>query len=220
MFVLPLRNSRTEHALLLPSGQLEKRKGLKTGYPASGHLPIHATLPKRSITIGEVVAVAKPTMLKTLLGSCVAVCLRDPVTGVAGMNHILLPEGAKEEGRARFGVHAMELLINEMMKLGGDRRRFVAKAFGAGNVLPCLQSPTVGERNACFVRDFLALEGIRLIAQRLGGESAVEIRFRSDTGKVTVRSIDGAPLSAIAATEEDYRQAPAALQADDEITIF
>ena len=163
---------------------------------------------------------AEPTILTTLLGSCVAVCLRDPGTGVAGMNHILLPEGAKEEGMARFGVHAMELLINKMMRLGGDRRRFVAKAFGGGNVLPCLLAPTVGDRNASFVRDFLALEGIRLVAQRLGGESAVEIRFRTDTGKVIVRSADGSPLSATAITEEAYRHTPAAIPVQGEISLF
>jgi chemotaxis receptor (MCP) glutamine deamidase CheD len=133
------------------------------------------------------------------------------------MNHILLPEGAKEEGRARFGVHAMELLINRMMILGADRRRLVAKAFGGGNVLTCLLPPTVGDLNAKFVHNFLALEGIRLMAHRLGGESAVEIRFRTDTGKVSVRIIKGSPLSTIAAREETYSHAP---PVEGDITIF
>ncbi len=143
-------------------------------------------------------------MLQTVLGSCVAVCLLDPLSGVGGMNHILLPQAANQEHSARFGVHAMELLINEMMKLGGDRRRFVAKSFGAANVLPCLKAPTVGDRNAQFIREFLATERIPMLAQRLGGKDAVRVSFRTDTGRVTIQSVSGSPLSSVVAREQTY----------------
>lgn len=216
---LQLRNSRASHPLPLIAVYVDPETGRTHDSMRKVQHSIHGPVLRR-ITIGEVVAVAKPTTLTTLLGSCVAVCLRDPISGVAGMNHILLPEGPKEEGRARFGVQAMELLINEIMILGADRRRLVAKAFGAGNMFTSLLRPTVGEMNARFVRDFLALEGIRLVAERLGGESAVEIHFRSDTGKVIVSSVNGSPLSAIAAMEEAYRRTPAAMPVEGEITLF
>jgi chemotaxis protein CheD len=104
----------------------------------------------------------------------------------------------------------MELLINAIMNQGGDRRRLVAKVFGAANVLPALQSPTAGELNATFVRDFLATERIPLVAQRLGGKHAVQVHFRTDTGKTIVHSVDGSRLPAILRAEAyrcDYAKA-------------
>jgi chemotaxis receptor (MCP) glutamine deamidase CheD len=173
------------------------------------------------ISIGEVYAAAQPTMLQTVLGSCVAVCLLDPVAGVGGMNHILLPEALNRDQSSRFGVHAMELLINKMMQLGADRRRFLAKSFGAGNVLACLTAPTVGEKNAQFVHDFLAMERIPLLAQRLGGTDAVRVNFRTDTGRVIIRSVSGSPLSAIVAREKTFlKVAPSSASDDQDVTLF
>jgi chemotaxis protein CheD len=134
-----------------------------------------------------------------------------PVVGIGGMNHILVPGRCDGNDReSRGGVHAMELLINAIMNQGGDRRRLVAKVFGAANVLPALQSPTAGELNATFVRDFLATERIPLVAQRLGGKHAVQVHFRTDTGKTIVHSVDGSRLPAILSAEAyccDYEKA-------------
>lgn len=163
------------------------------------------------LDIGDVVAGHGPMILHTLLGSCVAVCLRDPVSGVGGMNHILVPSSTTDVGwTTRCGVQAMELLINEVMKLGGDRRKLVAKAFGGGNVLQGFQSPTVGELNASFVRKFLLEEKIPLVAQRLGGTRAVTVNFHLDSGEVIVRSVDGSRLPAILRDEATYYETSAA----------
>lgn len=159
---------------------------------------------QKRLYIGEVAASAEPMILQTLLGSCVAVCLRDPASGAGGMNHILLPGGAYDNRTARFGVNAMELLINAVMKCGGERRRLVAKAFGAANVLAALSPPTVGDLNAKFVREYLGLEHIPLVASRLGGTHAVQVLFRTDTGKAIVHSINGDRLPAILQVESNY----------------
>src|SRR5574337_913202 len=86
------------------------------------------------VHIGGVYATREPTILKTVLGSCIAVCLCDPKTGVGGMNHFLLPvrgsEGDAPVDAPRFGVHAMGLLIGRMLKAGADRRRLEARIFG------------------------------------------------------------------------------------------
>jgi chemotaxis protein CheD len=154
--------------------------------------------------VGEVVASQLPVVLDTLLGSCVAVCLYDPVLRAGGMNHILLPNCRAGEKSARCGVHAMELLINELMKLGGDRRRFIAKAFGGANVLQGLRLPPVGDKNAEFVREFLATERMPLVAERLGGNHAVHVYFRTDTSKATVQTVDGSRLPNIIDAEQSY----------------
>lgn len=156
------------------------------------------------LNIGDVVASRTPAVLHTVLGSCVSICLWDPVELVGGMNHILLPKGANEGHATRFGLNAMELLINKIMAMGGSRSRLVAKAFGGANVIASLQSPTVGERNAEFVKGFLAAERIALVAQRLGGNQAVEVRFSTDTAKAMVGTVDGTRLRKRVAEEESY----------------
>jgi chemotaxis receptor (MCP) glutamine deamidase CheD len=183
----------------------------------------HPRLPRvqiRRINIGEIVARATPLLLQTLLGSCVAVCLRDPVAGIGGMNHILLPGRSGEDRSSRFGVNAMELLINAIMNQGGDRRRLVAKVFGAANVLAGPQSPTVGELNATFVRDFLATEKVPLVARRLGGTHAVQVHFKTDTGKTIVHPVDGSRLPAILSAEGAYHCGFARAGSGGDIAVF
>jgi chemotaxis protein CheD len=174
-----------------------------------------------SLYIGEVAASQFSVVLDTLLGSCVSVCMYDPGLRGGGMNHILLPSCRPGEISPRYGVHAMELLINELMKLGGDRRRFIAKAFGGANVLKGINVPPVGDRNARFVREFLAAENIPLVAERLGGNHAVHVYFRADTGKVTVHTVDGSILPRIIDDEGRYGNPPSPNKPySGEITLF
>ena len=174
-----------------------------------------------TLYIGEVGASREPVILDTLLGSCVAVCMYDPQLHIGGMNHILLPTCRAGEKSTRCGVHAMELLINELMKLGGDRRRFVAKAFGGGNVLHSVASLPIGEDNARFVRKFLATDRIPLVAERLGGNHAVHLYFRTDTGKATVQTVDGSKLPKIVSEERaSWKPDSAARFVSGEITLF
>jgi chemotaxis protein CheD len=107
------------------------------------------------------------------------------------------------------------------MKLGGDRRRFVAKAFGGANVMRGLKTTTVGDDNADFVRSFLAAENIPMVAERLGGNHAVEISFSTDSGKAVVRSVDGSQLPKLIRAEDSYRLSRlAATNSYGEITLF
>jgi chemotaxis receptor (MCP) glutamine deamidase CheD len=172
------------------------------------------------VRIGGVAASAKPCIMRTVLGSCVSVCLHDPVTPIGGINHFMLPGEGNEAGLAtRFGVHAMELLINAIMKHGGDRRRLTAKVFGGGNVLRGLGSPTVGELNAAFALEFLATERIAILARRLGGVDAIQLRYHSDTSQTWVRRLRSRE---IAAQEANFRTALArdARKNEDDVTLF
>jgi chemotaxis receptor (MCP) glutamine deamidase CheD len=174
-----------------------------------------------TLYIGEVAASRAPVVMDTLLGSCVAVCLYDPVLRAGGMNHILLPNCRVGDRSPRCGIHAMELLINELMKLGGDRRRFIAKAFGGANVLQGMTMLPIGEGNVKFVREFLATDRIPLAAARLGGNQAVHLYFRTDTGKATVQTVDGSKLPKILNEERaSWRPVSADRFASGEITLF
>lgn len=118
----------------------------------------------------------------TILGSCVAVCLHDPIARIGGMNHILLPEdtGGAASG-ASFGVNAMELLINGIIKHGGARGRLVAKVFGGGRMVAGLSD--VGALNSQFVRTFLEAENIACIGESTGGTKGRRIEFWPYSGK-------------------------------------
>ena len=201
---------------------LTVRSDLSEGARQKASTRVHPSGRHRiTLYIGEVAASQSPVVMDTLLGSCVAVCMYDPVLCAGGMNHILLPRCLKGDKSPRCGVHAMELLINEVMKLGGDRRRFIAKAFGGGNVLPGIQMLQIGDENAEFVRTFLATERIPLVAERLGGNHAVHLFFRTDTGRATVHTVNGSALPKIIKAEGSCFKPPATQgQFGGEITLF
>ena len=115
----------------------------------------------------------------------------------------------------------MELLINQLMHLGADRRKLMAKAFGGGSVVPSLQTTPIGDNNAKFVLKFLATERIPLVAQRLGGSQAVHVYFRTESGKATVHSVGGSRLAKIVNAENSYRRSHLA-DADfsGDVTLF
>ena len=159
---------------------------------------------------GEYYVTTGDKLIVTVLGSCVAVCLRDKVTHCGGMNHFLLPnDGSNESGllteSARYGVYAMELLINHLLKLGANRNRLEAKVFGGGNVLRGMVLNNVGQRNAEFVLDYLHNEGIPIVAQDLLDEFPRKVYFFPDTGKVMVRKIKSVHNSTIIDRESEYR---------------
>jgi chemotaxis protein methyltransferase CheR len=157
--------------------------------------PAQVNMPSHAIIVGEVKASAEPMKITTLVGSCVAVCLFDPEARIGGMNHFMLPASSSSNfGCATYGVHAMELLINRIMKLGGDRRRLVAKVFGGGNVLGRTDEPgsmlAIGERNAQFATEFLQTDGIPVLSQSLGGTTGRQIQFLTHTGQAFVRPVE------------------------------
>lgn len=138
----------------------------------------------KHISQGEFeIGVNEAGSISTILGSCVATCLYDDVARVGGMNHFLLPEGIGNT--ASFGVNAMELLINEIIKNGGVRSRLCAKVFGGARMIAGLSD--VGARNAVFVTEFLAKEGIKCVGQSLGGTQARRVEFWPSDGRARQR---------------------------------
>jgi chemotaxis protein CheD len=152
-------------------------------------------------------------VLTTVLGSCVAVCLFDADLGVGGMNHFLLPSGdSSGGGNVRYGTHAMELLINGLLKRGANRDRLVAKVFGGARMNDNLRD--IGLSNAQFARQFLSDEGVPIAAESLGGQAARRLRFWATTGRVRQLVVENTELVGVAAVP----QAPK--PREDAITLF
>lgn len=158
--------------------------------------------------------------VRTLLGSCVAVCLYDPKVRIGGMNHFLLPAdiGGGDRSPASFGVHSMELLINGLMKLGADRRRLVAKIFGGGSVVGGLTT-AIGERNVAFALEFLRDEGIQVVAQKVGATSALSVLFDTGTGMARVKEI-GAEAEVVRDERRCLQDLARRRPVDQDITFF
>lgn len=120
-------------------------------------------------------------VFSTVLGSCIAACIYDAENGVGGMNHFLLASSSGHgTANARYGIHAMELLINGIMKQGAQRRNLKAKVFGGAKMSANLSD--IGANNAKFVQQFLQDEGIPVISSSVGGTSARRVRFHAISG--------------------------------------
>lgn len=148
---------------------------------------------KKHITQGEMSVGSRPDdVISTILGSCVSCCLWDPVAGVGGMNHMLLTvRGSRADMCNLAGLNAMELLINGILKLGGQRNRLHAKAFGGARMVAGLSD--VGQTNSDFILDFLKTEGIVCEGHSLGGTNARHIMFWPATGRVMQKVRHDAP---------------------------
>jgi chemotaxis receptor (MCP) glutamine deamidase CheD len=177
-----------------------------------------------TIYIGGVFASRDGEVVKTLLGSCIAACVWDPESGIGGMNHFMLPAPANGDAAGtltRFGVHAMELLICQIQKLGGERHRFQAKVFGGGHVLQIAETAaSVPAQNIRFIKRFMASEGIPIVSEDLGGTKARQIVFHTDSGKALLKRLPGAGLFQVVVEQEHEREAQQTLQRSGEITLF
>lgn len=136
---------------------------------------------------GEVHVSDTPRMFKTILGSCVSVCLWDPVRRAGGLNHYMLPRLLTAPDSARFGTIAIPQLIAKLREF--DCQSLVAKVFGGASVLPIGPTPTIGESNIELAMLILAEHRIPVVAQRTGGLCGIVIRYSSLDGGVLVSEI-------------------------------
>jgi len=147
---------------------------------------------------GETSVVSEPdVVITTLLGSCISACLFDSVAKIGGMNHFLLGEPGPDhkvsaEDMQRYGVHAMELLINAMMQRGAQRSRLRAHIYGGANIIAGLGQ--IGSANAKFARRFLETEGIAIGHVDVGGTHARKVEFLPYEGKARSTSVAGTNL--------------------------
>jgi len=161
----------------------------------------------------------------TVLGSCISACIRDPVAGVGGMNHFMLPE-PKEKARdswgesTRYGAYAMESLINEIVKQGGLKSRLELKLFGAGKIYD--GHVDVGARNTEWVLSYVKTEGLSMVGRDLGGVHPRKIYYFTDSGRVLMKRIERVKNKTIFDRELEYAAKIKSVkqQAEEGVTLF
>lgn len=160
---------------------------------------------------GELYVTKIDEMITTVLGSCISACIRDPYEGVGGMNHFMLPIskeanllGAKDSNAARYGNFAMEQLINEILKHGGQRKNLEVKLFGGGRVLSHMTD--VGKRNIEFALEYVALEGLKVVSEDLGDVFPRKIQYDPLSGKARMKKLRTMHNRTVAEREEAYMQ--------------
>ena len=161
-------------------------------------------------------------MLATILGSCVSACIRDPILRIGGMNHFLLPGDEKVVTKLsdanRYGVFAMESLINAILKAGGRKERLEIKIFGGGNVTS--NSAKIGSKNAAFIRGFLSQEGLKILAEDLEGDLPRRIHYFPDTGEVFMRKLRRKEDMIVVEEEARYSKQISVVPVEGDIDLF
>jgi chemotaxis protein CheD len=158
----------------------------------------------------------------TVLGSCVAACIRDPVAGVGGMNHFMLPESQTGQwggssANMRYGNFAMEQLINDLMQQGGARKRMEVKVFGGARMIS--SGGAIGHQNADFVEAYLKAEKMPIAAHHLRGEHARRIEYAPSDGRVRLLEM-GIDLREVRKAETRFIKTIRRPQRDDSIELF
>ncbi|RJS95184.1 chemoreceptor glutamine deamidase CheD [Salinisphaera sp. Q1T1-3] len=150
----------------------------------------------------------QPFVLTTVLGSCVAVCLRDSGTGMAGMNHFMLPDTTVDDAAQSmvYGRHATQRLVDALLARGARQAGLEAKIFGGANVLTDMRHARIGALNAEFARTFLAEARIPIRAEDLGGVWPRQLQYHAGTGIARVRCLRGV-TSELAARERHLARA-------------
>ncbi len=180
-----------------------------------------------SILPGEFFVSREPMVIYTVLGSCVSACIRDPLTGVGGMNHFMLPAPrAHQSGDAwggestRYGSFAMEQLINGILKRGGMKHRLEVKLFGAGRIYE--GNIDVGARNAEWVQNYLNEEGFSVAKSDLGDAFPRKVYYFTDSGRVLMKKIARIKNRTIYDRETEYQRhlRQEQEQPQEDVTLF
>ncbi len=161
---------------------------------------------------GEYYVTGERETIVTVLGSCVAACVRDPVSGIGGMNHFMLPSsqgnGTWESGgvssSTRYGSFAMEQLINDILKHGGSRKNLEVKLTGGGRILA--QMTDIGRHNIEFIEQYVRTEGLRVLARDLGDVYPRKVYYTPLSGKMLVKRLRALHNDTIVQREVSYRR--------------
>jgi len=164
----------------------------------------------------------------TTLGSCISACIRDRVSGIGGMNHFMLPASAAADRDSwkstslseatRYGNFAMEHLINDILKNGGQKQNLEVKLFGGGRIMANMTD--IGMRNITFVHDYIKTEGLRAVSEDVGDVFPRMVVYFPATGKVRVKRLRSLHTNTIAAQESQYLESIKEKPVSGDIELF
>jgi chemotaxis protein CheD len=159
-----------------------------------------------SVLPGELYVTSEDVVIATVLGSCVSACVRDVWRGTGGMNHFMLPDAVRgDDGdSARYGVYALECLINQVLGIRGTRADLEVKVFGGGQVIDA--GTDIGRSNIEVMRRFFAEEGIAIHREDVGGKVARRVRYWPKTGRAQLQSIPMTRARRVVASERTARR--------------
>ena len=181
-------------------------------------------MPTAKLLPGEYYVTSHDEMITTVLGSCISACIRDPASGIGGMNHFMLPiqsenSSNKDFGRAeRYGNFAMEKMINDILRNGGKRENLEVKIFGGGRVMKGVTD--VGARNIEFVKEYCRLEGFKLLAEDVAGLYPRKVKYLPKTGKVLIKKLYSKHNDTIETRDENYYEEISAKEVSGKIELF
>lgn len=175
---------------------------------------------------GEYYVTARKETIVTVLGSCVSACVRDPIFGIGGMNHFMLPisqgngswESSGNSASTRYGLHAMEQMINTILKHGGSRANLEVKLTGGGRILA--QMTDVGQKNITFIREFVRTEGLRVLAEDLGDIYPRKVYYTPSTGKMLIKKLRSLHNNTLVERETSYLHKIEAAPVQGEVELF
>ena len=205
-----------------PAGQLARLKATsrRAGEASFFYYDAHFKNNAVKVLPGEFFVHADDILVMTTLGSCIAACLWDRERRVGGLNHFMLPEAGGAADSGRYGAFAMELLVNELIKLGASRTTMEAKVFGGGAVIGGMNSLNVGERNTRFVLDYLKTERIAVVSKDVLDVYARKVCFLPASGKAMVKRLATTNSDTLAAQELAAQKAQTSSGASGSIDLF
>ena len=199
--------------------------GSETNFSPNLYFDSSFDIDAAKILPGEYYVTKRDMVLVTVLGSCVAACIRDRVSGIGGMNHFMLPDSNRDSNdpnstSARYGTFAMEMMINQLIKMGARRENLVAKIFGGGNVMRGLTTANVGPRNAAFALDYLRNERIAIAGQDMLDNYARKVYFFPTSGRVLVKKIRTMHNETIIEREQAYKSRLKVADIQGDVELF
>ena len=168
-------------------------------------------------------------LIATVLGSCISACVRDPKTGVGGMNHFMLPDNKSQVSaktwantpvseQTRYGNIAMERLINIVLSSGARKNDLEIKVFGGGKVLNI--DADIGMKNIVFVAGYLNAEGYKVLSEDVGGECPRKVQYFPATGRVRIKKLKNMHNQTLTTREKEYMDSINSTQVEGKIDLF
>jgi len=173
---------------------------------------------------GEFYVTRSNERIETVLGSCIAACVRDPISGIGGMNHFMLPINKNSSSNSelsdanRYGNFAMENLVNAILSQGGKRERLEFKLFGGGRIMSSMTN--IGWYNIGFAFDYIFTEGFKIVSQDIGDVYPRKVMYYPNSGRARVRRLNPMHNQELAAQENSYIHTIESKPVEGDIELF